>query len=503
MKVNDPSVWASLATIPLCVLVLTVVSRKEPALPPILPVRSVRSPTRPAKDEKGPPVVNLAAPPMGFMSWERFRCEIDCYTHPDECISEKLYMEMADAMVEGGYVHAGFNRVDIDDCWAAPERDPDTHRLIPDPKRFPSGMVFLSNYMAKKGIILGIYGDVGTHTCAGYPGSQGYELLDAQTFADWGVGYLKLDGCYMDSKDYATYYTRWGAALKQVAAQQPIVFSCSWPAYLGDNETSKPFTQMYQEAGCNTWRNYADIDNSWDSVKGIIQHWAEYWQVLRDNSPNGAFHDADMLVVGDDHYNKLLSPAQARVQMGFWAIITSPLFIGGDVRTISEEYFPILLNREILAINQDGGRHMGSCVLGCPQTREKDTIKSQSTAPDLQHVWRKELIGGHSVAFGFFNLADEKVKATHVEHTFSPGTRIAKCHDLWAPGRTLLNLCPNTTSFSDASSPRVFKSARWDIIISQDANGSVVLSVTVKEMAPTSHEMIRIDLLEVNRAAQD
>ena len=55
--------------------------------------------------------------------------------------------------------------------------------------------------MHNKGLKLGIYGDVGTTTCAGYPSSQHHEQMDAQTFADWNVDYLKFDGCNTNIKD--------------------------------------------------------------------------------------------------------------------------------------------------------------------------------------------------------------------------------------------------------------------------------------------------------------
>ena len=428
---------------------------------------------------------------MGFMSWERFRCDIDCDAKPHACISESLYTSMADAMVAGGYVAAGYTRVDIDDCWSAMERDPVTQRLVPDPVRFPRGMRYLADYMHARGMLFGTYGDVGTHTCGGYPGSQGYEELDAQTLAEWGVDYLKLDGCYMEISDYRAYYTKWGDALKAVAAQQPIVFSCSWPAYLGKNETIKPFDQMYNEAGCNTWRNFADINNEWKSLKHIILHWAEYWKPLRDKLPVGAFHDADMLLVGDDHYGKVLTVDQARVQMGFWAIITSPLFIGGDVRTITEEYRRILLNTNIIAINQDAGRRMGSCIVGCPGA---DVASLAYSTPSDQQVWAKELNGGHSVALGFFNLDDDlNVPAVSAEYAFPAGTKIGKCLDLWAPGGTLVNLCPLEPT---EVLPQRFVTPQWDLAIIQNASGAIQVYVTAKNMLAMTHEMLRIELLE-------
>lgn len=111
-------------------------------------------------------------------------------------LSENLYKSMADRMATDGFRDAGYEYVNIDDCWMAMERDPKTGSLIADPKRFPSGIKALADYIHSKGLKLGIYEDFGTKTCGGYPGSEYYLQKDAETFAEWGVDMLKLDGCY-------------------------------------------------------------------------------------------------------------------------------------------------------------------------------------------------------------------------------------------------------------------------------------------------------------------
>ena len=105
---------------------------------------------------------------MGFMSWERFRCQIDCKNNfPNECINENLYKSIADVMYDGGYVDVGYNRIHIDDCWTnkLQGRDPTTGELIADPERFPSGISALVDYVKSKGISLGIYSDAASKTC--------------------------------------------------------------------------------------------------------------------------------------------------------------------------------------------------------------------------------------------------------------------------------------------------------------------------------------------------
>jgi alpha-N-acetylgalactosaminidase len=97
-----------------------------------------------------------AAKPMrGWMTWERYTCETDCVNFPDTCISERLIRTIADAMQAEGLVGAGYDYIQIDDCWAAAERDA-AGAIVPDPIRFPSGMKALANYVAAKGMKLGL-----------------------------------------------------------------------------------------------------------------------------------------------------------------------------------------------------------------------------------------------------------------------------------------------------------------------------------------------------------
>ncbi|KAJ8611949.1 hypothetical protein CTAYLR_004387 [Chrysophaeum taylorii] len=293
----------------------------------------------------------VVLPPMGWMSWEVFRCNIDCSEDPSNCIGEVLYMEMGDALVQGGYLDAGYKTVSIDDCWEATNRV--NGSLVMDPKRFPNGPLALSTYLHERGVNFGIYSDEGRETCEGYPGSGGYEQVDAATFARWGVDYLKYDGCN-DVRGYETGYPSMGAALAQTGRN--ITFSCSWPAYLGDNETEKPYAAIVA-AGCALWRNWHDIQCSWDSLVRIIDHWGNYSAALAAVAAPGRFNDPDMLLVG----NECITIDEARAQFAIWCIVAAPLIMGNDLRNVSVAARALLLNDEAIAINQDpavfaGGR---------------------------------------------------------------------------------------------------------------------------------------------------
>ena len=144
----------------------------------------------------------------------------------------------------------------MDDCWEEknPPRDPTTKELRADTKRFPSGMKALGDYVHAKNLSYAIYTAESTETCGGYPASANYEVLDANTFASWEVDYIKVDGCG-DNAYYPGGYKAMGAALE--ATGREIVYSCSWPAYIGDDESVKPFNTFIMD-GCNLWRNWDD-----------------------------------------------------------------------------------------------------------------------------------------------------------------------------------------------------------------------------------------------------
>lgn len=287
----------------------------------------------------------MRTPPMGWLAWERFRCNIDCTDDPKNCISEQLFKDMADRLAEDGWRELGYVYVNIDDCWSSMDRDEDG-RLQADPKRFPSGIPKLADYVHERGLKLGIYGDLGTHTCGGYPGTTLDAItIDAQTFADWGVDMLKLDGCYSNSTMQAEGYPLMSKALN--ATGRPIAYSCSWPAYQGGLPPKVNYTQLGEI--CNLWRNYGDIQDSWNSVLSIVDWFSTNQDVLQPAAGPGQWNDPDMLIIG----NFGLSLEQSRSQMALWAIMAAPLFMSNDLRALSNEARAILQNKIVINISQD------------------------------------------------------------------------------------------------------------------------------------------------------
>ena len=362
-------------------------------------------------------------PPMGWMSWQVFRCGTDCSQYPADCIGEKLYHTTADSLEAGGYVDAGYDGVHIDDCWESMLRD-GSGNLTPNASRFPSGIQSLARHVHSKKATFGIYSDEGTKTCGGYPGSAGYEAADAETFAAWGVDYLKLDGCNEAKPAYPAGYAAMGQALQ--ASGRPIVFSCSWAAYLGSNETVKPFDEM-AAAGCQLWRNFNDIQCSWQSLSTIIDHWGNYTESLIKAAGPGRWNDPDMLLIGANVTTKpaqrgqppissqtpCLTLAEERTQMAIWSIIAAPLIMGNDARSIKPSSAEILLNRHAIAIDQDN--------LG----RQGGRLDAHS-ASTPQQVWWRPLSGG-DVAVGLYNKDPEGGGAAKATVRFADVGLAGKC----------------------------------------------------------------------------
>jgi len=283
-------------------------------------------------------------PPMGWLAWERFRCNTDCKNDPENCISDRLFRTMADLVVSEGYAAAGYEYINIDDCWLDKERSY-TGELQPDPVRFPYGIKDLANYIHSKGLKFGIYEDYGNYTCAGYPGIMGSLELDAHTFASWDVDYVKLDGCYSHPKQMDIGYPEFGYHLNRTG--RPMVYSCSWPVYQIYADIVPNFTSIIEH--CNLWRNYDDIQDSWSSLESIIDYYGNNQDSIALNAGPGHWNDPDMLIIG----NFGLSYEQSKTQMAIWAIMAAPLLMSVDLRTIRPEYKAILQNRKIIAVDQD------------------------------------------------------------------------------------------------------------------------------------------------------
>ncbi len=262
-------------------------------------------------------------PPMGWNSWNKFGCDV----------SEKLIMEIADALVSTGMADAGYAYIVIDDCWQV-DRD-ENGEIVVDKDRFPHGMKYLADYIHSKGLKFGIYSCAGTKTCQGRPGGRGYEFQDARTYARWGVDYLKYDWCYATTQNAQASYTLMRDALYK--AGRPIVFSlCEW----GSN---KPW-EWAGEVG-HLWRTTGDIVDRWDAMLSIFDKQKD----LAKYAGPGRWNDPDMLEVG----NGGMTTEEYKTHFSLWCMLASPLMAGNDLRDMSKETQEILTNGEMIAVNQD------------------------------------------------------------------------------------------------------------------------------------------------------
>jgi alpha-galactosidase len=313
-------------------------------------------------------------PPMGWNSWNHFGCNID----------EQLIRETADALVRTGLRDAGYVYVNMDDCWHG-ERDRDGF-IQPDNKRFPSGIKALADYVHAQGLKLGIYSDSGRRTCAGKPGSQGYEFQDATQYARWGIDYLKYDWCNTGEgaaqRNPVEAYTTMRDAL--AAAGRPIVFSiCEW----GDN---KPW-DWAGEIG-HLWRTTGDIINCWNCVvghgswvsRGILPI-LDLQDGLRRYAGPGHWNDPDMMEVGN-----LEQFSENRAHFAMWAMLAAPLIIGTDLRNLDAAILGVLKNPGVIAVDQDPRGVQGFPIL---------------KAGELE-IWLKVLADG-DFALAFLNRGDE------------------------------------------------------------------------------------------------
>jgi alpha-galactosidase len=323
------------------------------------------------------------APPMGWNSWNKFGCDV----------SEQLIRETADAVVSTGMKDAGYQYVNIDDCWQV-SRD-DAGNIVADAERFPSGIKALADYVHSKGLKLGIYTDAGRMTCQKRPGSYEHEGQDIQTYAAWGIDYVKIDWCYAEGLDPEVQYPKFRDAIAR--SGRPIVFSiCNWGV--------KAPWSWGPKTG-NLWRTTGDISDDYDrmSVIGFGQNGLEKF------AGPGHWNDPDMLEVG----NGKMKPDEYRTHMALWAILAAPLLAGNDLRRMPEETKAILMNPEIIAVDQDAKGVQGHRVW------DEGPLE----------IWVKPLADG-SKAAGLFNRGESSLKITLHFNQIAAGSK-AKLRDLW------------------------------------------------------------------------
>jgi alpha-galactosidase len=338
--------------------------------------------------------VLAATPPMGWNSWNKFACNV----------SDALIRSMADAMVTSGMKDAGYEYVVIDDCWQV-KRDANGN-IVPDPERFPGGMKALADYVHSKGLKFGLYSDAGTETCAGRPGSKGFEEQDARQYAAWGVDYLKYDWCKTEGQDARVAYRKIAQALRE-SGRKIVLSMCEWGQ-------SKPW--LWATGVGQLWRTTGDIQDCWDCSTwwgGMgVTHIIDLQEPLYPFAGPGHWNDPDMLEVG----NGGMTTSEYRAHFSMWCLLAAPLIAGNDLAHMSAETRAVLTNQEVIAVDQD--------VLGVQGRKARDG--------GAVEVWTKPLTGGERAVLLLNRGSVEAPIAFNWEDVgYAPSATLA-VRDLWA-----------------------------------------------------------------------
>ena len=346
-----------------------------------------------------------ATPPMGWNSWNHF----------GDKVNDADVRAAADAMVASGMRNAGYIYVNVDDTW---EGERDAQGNIHSNSKFPD-MKALADYVHSKGLKFGIYSSPGPKTCGGYEGSYGHEQQDANAYAKWGVDYLKYDLCSYESimdmwdlnhpeKPVAVMTQEKALTMMQQAYEKmheallkthrPIVYSlCQY----GIGSVWRWGPQL----GGNLWRTTDDIRDNYRSMSliGFSQAGLEKY------AGPGHWNDPDMLEIG----NGGMTPDQYRTQMSLWAILAAPLLAGNDLSKMDATTKSILMNKEVIAIDQDR--------LG---------IQGRRITP-LQ-IWMKPLRGGAKAVAIFNTVLDDQAIPITLRLQDAGFTGPVHARDLWA-----------------------------------------------------------------------
>jgi alpha-galactosidase len=338
-----------------------------------------------------------AKPPMGWNSWNHFAGKV----------SDADVRAAADAMVASGMRDAGYVYVNIDDTW---EGERDSKGNIQSNSKFPD-MKALSEYVHSKGLKLGIYSSPGPKTCAGFVASYGHEQQDANTYAGWGIDYLKYDLCSyrgMMQKEAGNDKQKQWEMMRQayekmhqalLNTHRPIVYSLcqyGWDAVWS----------WGPKVGGNLWRTTGDISDDYDrmSLIGFAQ------AGLGRYAAPGHWNDPDMLEVGNGH----MTADEYRTHMSLWAMLAAPLLAGNDLSKMDETTKSILMNKEVIAVDQDSLGKQGNRV--------------SATGPF--EIWMKPLQGG-AKAVALFNR-DSYAYPMMVQLNEVGFAGSAHAHDMWS-----------------------------------------------------------------------
>ncbi|KAG8846151.1 hypothetical protein FRB96_002050 [Tulasnella sp. 330] len=331
-------------------------------------------------------------PQMGWNTWNHFSCGI----------TEDTILSAARALVDTGLKKLGYEYVLIDDCWHAPTRNAMTNAPVVDPERFPNGMKHVSDAVHKLGLKIGIYSDAGSKTCASRFGSLGYEEIDAKQYAEWEIDYLSA------AQSLPPFVKSVLSELHSLSVAE--YDNCYNEGQSGTPTISRNRYLTMSEALNKTGRPI--LYSMYCAMMRIVDFAAPVGQ----KAGPGHFNDLDMLEIG----NGGMTYDEYVTHFSMWAILKSPLILGNDLTSMSDETFSIISNEQLISINQDP---MGSAAF---RVWKKG---------DLQ-LWVGNLVEWETVV-AIINEADEAVETSiSISDVFVDGSENSRnnpylLYDLW------------------------------------------------------------------------
>ncbi|KAL4263728.1 Alpha-galactosidase [Pleurotus pulmonarius] len=355
----------------------------------------------------------------------------NCWNAYGGNINEEKILAAANQFVSLGLQDVGYEYVNIDDCWATMTRDPSTQRMVPDPTKFPNGISGVAAQIHALGLKVGIYSDAGTATCAGFPGSLGFEAIDAATFSEWGVDYnCNVPGNWSDvypvpgddwyNSNSAIRYRQMTAALAN--QPNPIQYAlCNW-------------------GNANIWDWGARVGHSWRMSSDSSPTWSYLTSIINTNVVRlsavdfFAHNDMDMMEIG----NGALTVEEQRTHFAAWVFLKSPILLGTDLSKLTSAQLDIIKNKELLAFHQDN-------TVGTPATPFTPFSGAPTTSPPEYYTGQSSK-GSHVFIINTSGSAATKQFAfANVPGLPSGGT--FKVHDMWT-GQDLAGSYTISSTFS-------------------------------------------------------
>ncbi len=380
--------------------------------------------------------ITYNGPPMGFNPYNNQWCNA----------TETQMRAFSNAMVSKGLLAAGYSYLNLDCAWQGIR---DSNGVIQAGSFYPGGIKALADYVHSKGLKFGIYTAPGATTCDNKPGSQGHETQDVNTYASWGVDYIKLDWCGADysASGAANIAQTWKSAI--AASGRPMILSINAGAGTGVAPWASTRVNLWRVGDdiCDTWFNKTGTRNlgfahctSTTAQSGIYDYLTMNLDYLIPYSVSGHWGDPDMLQVG----NPGLTIAESKTHFSIWAMWSAPLIAGNDLTKMngSDIASQVLLNTEVIAIDQDAKNNWA--------TRVTNTASLQ--------IYKKTLSAPGTYAVALVNMTNS---ASNITLNWSDIglTAVTGMRDLWLHG----DINPSGSSYTANAVP---------------AHGTVMLKLT-------------------------